>query len=49
MVSDSVDWLVLGCYAACVYLLVRPSSKAKDAIDGYFTGMATLARIATDF
>jgi hypothetical protein len=47
--ADSVDWLVLGCYAALVYLLVRPSSKAKDAIDGYFTGMAKLATIATDF
>lgn len=44
----AVDWLVMGCYVACVYLLVRPSSHAVGAITGYFDGMARLTAIATD-
>ena len=43
-----VDWLVLGCYVAIVYLMVRPSSQAVGAIRGYFDGMARLTAIATD-
>lgn len=47
--DNVTDWLVLGCYCACVYLLARPRSRAADAIKGYFSGMARLATIATDF
>jgi hypothetical protein len=47
-VDRAVDWLVMGCYVACVYLLVRPRSRAIDAVKGYFDGMARLTAIATD-
>lgn len=43
-----VDWLVLGCYVTIVYLLVRPRSRAVDAIRGYFDGLSRLITIATD-
>ena len=46
--DNLVDWLVMGCYIAIVYLLVRPSSKAVPAIRGYFDGLARLTAIATD-
>lgn len=46
--NRAVDWLVLGCYVAIVYLLVRPSSQAVGAVRGYFDGMARLTQIATD-
>lgn len=46
--DSAVDWLVLGCYIAIVYLLVRPSSRAVDAVRGYFDGLARLTAIATD-
>jgi hypothetical protein len=48
MADNVTDWVVLGCYVACIYLLVRPSSKAIPAVKGYFDGMARLASIATD-
>lgn len=46
--NSVVDWLVMGCYIAIVYLLVRPSSKAIGAVRGYFDGLARLTVIATD-
>lgn len=46
--DSAVDWLVMGCYVAILYLLVRPRSRAVDAIRGYFDGMARLTAIATD-
>lgn len=44
-----IDWLVLGSYIAIIYLLVRPGSQGPAALTGYFSGLAQLATVATDF
>jgi hypothetical protein len=43
-----VDWLALLVVVAVVYVLVRPGSKAAEAIDGYTSMIINIVKAATD-